>query len=147
MEVRFFVSYYKDTKPFLFLHVDNCIYMHDRSDYKTGWELERDWEAQQKAKEEAAENGGSGANKDDDKGEYFVGSDSEDDDGLPFACFICRQPFTKPVVTKCNHYFCEKCARDRFVKKKKNDCAQCGAVTDGVFNGKFFVLLLIGFLF
>jgi RING finger protein 113A len=23
---------------------DSCIYMHDRGDYKTGWELEKDWE-------------------------------------------------------------------------------------------------------
>ena len=35
------------------------------------------------------------------------------DDGLPFACLICREPWDKkshPVVTKCEHYFCEGCA-------------------------------------
>ena len=26
--------------------------------------------------------------------------DSDDDDELPFACFICREHFTAPVVTK-----------------------------------------------
>ena len=26
---------------------DNCIYIHDRTDYKHGWQLEADWEAEQ----------------------------------------------------------------------------------------------------
>lgn len=29
----------------------------------------------------------------------------EVDDGLPFACAICRGPFNSPVETKCMHYF------------------------------------------
>lgn len=27
---------------------DNCLYIHDRGDYKSGWELERDWEEKKK---------------------------------------------------------------------------------------------------
>jgi RING finger protein 113A len=23
---------------------DSCIYLHDRGDYKSGWEMEKDWE-------------------------------------------------------------------------------------------------------
>ena len=34
----------------------------------------------------------------------------EDEDALPFACFICRQPFVDAVMTMCKHYFCEHCA-------------------------------------
>ncbi len=37
----------------------------------------------------------------------------DEDDPLPFACFICRKPWEEaknPVVTKCKHYFCESCA-------------------------------------
>lgn len=38
----------------------------------------------------------------------------EEDDGLPFACYICRENWgdikSDPVVTKCRHYFCESCA-------------------------------------
>jgi RING finger protein 113A len=30
--------------------------------------------------------------------------ESEDED-VPFACLICRNPFKDPVVTKCGHYF------------------------------------------
>ncbi|KAL9262422.1 Zinc finger CCCH domain-containing protein [Drosera capensis] len=36
--------------------------------------------------------------------------DNDNEDTLPFACFICRNPFVDPVVTKCKHYFCEHCA-------------------------------------
>ena len=27
---------------------DSCIYIHDRGDYKAGWELEKDWEQERK---------------------------------------------------------------------------------------------------
>jgi RING finger protein 113A len=63
--------------------------MHDRTDYKHGWEIERDW-AEGKLKEA----------KDD---EYLVSSGGEgdlDDEKLPHSCFICREHFTQPVVTK-----------------------------------------------
>ena len=32
---------------------DACKFLHDRSDYKTGWQLEQQWEAEQKAKAHA----------------------------------------------------------------------------------------------
>ncbi|KAJ1963384.1 RNA-splicing factor, partial [Dispira parvispora] len=32
---------------------DSCVFMHDRSDYKSGWQLEKDWEEQQKTKRKA----------------------------------------------------------------------------------------------
>ena len=31
---------------------DNCKFMHDRGDYKTGWQLEREWESDQRRKNE-----------------------------------------------------------------------------------------------
>uniref|UniRef100_A0AC34GW76 Uncharacterized protein n=1 Tax=Panagrolaimus sp. ES5 TaxID=591445 RepID=A0AC34GW76_9BILA len=97
---------------------DSCKFMHDRGDYKHGWELERDWE-EGKLKE----------SKDD---EFLVTSeeDNDEEDDLPFACFVCRQEFKFPVSTKCNHYFCEACA----VSKCKVRCAVCNKKTDGQFN-------------
>jgi RING finger protein 113A len=56
----------------------------------------------------------------------------EPEEEMPFACHICRQPFTDPIVTKCGHYFCERCAFDHHKKSKK--CAICDAQTGGVFN-------------
>ena len=32
--------------PFYFI-LDSCKFLHDRSDYKSGWQLEREWEANQ----------------------------------------------------------------------------------------------------
>ncbi len=74
--------------------------MHDRGDYKSGWEMERDWNEQQKQKAQAGQNGGGGAE----------GGADEDDEDIPFACYVCRKAFTDPVKTKCGHFFCERCA-------------------------------------
>lgn len=58
-------------------------------------------------------------------------TDSDDED-IPFACIICRKPYTDPVVTRCGHYLCSACAIKRFAKTPK--CAACGAPTGGIFN-------------
>ncbi len=61
---------------------DSCKFMHDRSDYKHGWQLERE---QEKGVE------------DEDMSKYEI---SSDEDELPFKCYICRDTFKAPVVTK-----------------------------------------------
>lgn len=84
---------------------DACKFMHDRGDYKSGWQMEREWEDAEKTRKRNLALGGD--EMDDDVG----GDQSDEEDNLlPFACFICRQPFVDPVVTKCKHYFCEHCA-------------------------------------
>jgi RING finger protein 113A len=30
---------------------DSCIYMHDRTNYKSGWQLEKEWDEKQKEKQ------------------------------------------------------------------------------------------------
>ncbi|KAM3923631.1 E3 ubiquitin-protein ligase RNF113A [Leptodactylus fuscus] len=94
---------------------DSCKFLHDRSDYKHGWQLERE-----------LEEGRYGAN---DEENYEVSSDEED---LPFKCFICRESFKNPVITKCKHYFCEGCALQHYRKSKR--CYVCNTQTNGVFN-------------
>ena len=59
--------------------------MHDRGDYKAGWQIEREWDEQQKKKRLAASMGA--GDSDDDDTKYVIESDTDD---LPFACFICR---------------------------------------------------------
>lgn len=59
-------------------------------------------------------------------------SDTDSDEDIPFACLICRKPYTDPVVTRCGHYFDSACAIKRFGKTPK--CAACGAPTGGIFN-------------
>lgn len=85
---------------------DSCKFMHDRGDYKSGWQLEKEWDEKEKARARKIAMRALG----DDDNESPETSDEDDDNALPFACFICRQPFVDPVMTKCKHYFCEHCA-------------------------------------
>ncbi|CAL1542888.1 unnamed protein product [Lymnaea stagnalis] len=94
---------------------DSCKFLHDRSDYKHGWQLEREMEQ------------GTYGQKDEQN--YEISSDEED---FPFKCFICRNSFKDPVVTKCKHYYCEKCALEHYKKSKR--CFVCSEPTGGIFN-------------
>ncbi|NXP26859.1 R113A protein, partial [Scytalopus superciliaris] len=94
---------------------DSCKFLHDRSDYKHGWQIERE-----------LDEGRYGVN---DEENYEVSSDEED---MPFKCFICRGSFKNPVVTKCRHYFCESCALQHYRKSQR--CYVCDKQTNGVFN-------------
>ena len=94
---------------------DSCKFMHDRSDYKFGWQLEREME--------------DGTYGGDDDENYEISSDDED---LPFKCYLCKESFKDPISTKCKHYFCEKCALEHYRKSQR--CAACGKNTGGVFN-------------
>lgn len=112
---------------------DNCKYLHAREDYKHGWELDRDWEIGTKGKKLVGRTLAS-ANRSTNPGE----PDNEDDadetllESIPFACIICKKPYTSPIITKCGHYFCEACALQRY--RKNPSCAACGTGTGGVFN-------------
>ena len=113
--------------------------MHDRGDYKSGWQIDRDYAEQQK-KDRMKMQGEDGITKSvlfkrillsyitnfpffrlpvPDEVNYEVNTEDE----LPFVCLICRKEFVLPVVTKCDHYFCEKCALRRYVKDTK--CFVC----------------------
>jgi RING finger protein 113A len=110
---------------------DSCKFLHDRGDYKAGWEIDRDWEEKQKAQRERMLAGIEGGDSGDDGDK-----DGEDDEEeLPFACFICRRSWSEcqdPVVTRCKHYFCEQCALQHNAKSKK--CFVCEQPTGGIFN-------------
>ncbi|GKZ16993.1 RNA-splicing factor [Aspergillus brasiliensis] len=108
---------------------DNCKFLHDRSDYKQGWELDREWETVTKGKQlkgtvVASADRTKTENKDDDEEAML--------EDIPFACFICKGPYREPIVTKCGHYFCESCALQRY--KKDPSCAACGSATNGLFS-------------
>ena len=101
---------------------DSCKFLHAREDYKQGWQLDKEWEKagkQGKAKD-------SGAADLDDEEKMLL--------EIPFKCVICKGDYKMPVITKCGHYFCEKCAMQRYMKEKKKGCAHCGADTYGSFG-------------
>lgn len=107
---------------------DSCVFMHDRSDYKTGWEMEEEWKKEQLNKQKLIR-----------EGKYKEDADSchsEDEEDTstsnPLKCPICDSDFISPVSTKCSHYFCEKCALAHYAKSSL--CYVCRKPTQGIFN-------------
>jgi RING finger protein 113A len=119
---------------------DTCIYLHDRRDTLSGWQIEQQWEEEQRQKKEKQEKELAifmdGFSKQAGGTTETITTDS---DGLPFACFICRQPFVDPVVTNCQHYFCQGCIMDhvqtsRTTVSKDHPCPICHKDTHNVFH-------------
>ncbi len=110
---------------------DTCKFLHDRGDFKQGWQLDREWENVIKGKKNlggtvvASANRNKAENNEDDEEKAML-------ENIPFACFICKEAYKSPVITRCGHYFCESCALKRYTKDPT--CAACGASTNGVFN-------------
>jgi RING finger protein 113A len=98
---------------------DNCKFAHIREDYKKGWEIDLEYEESKKKQRD---------------GEEITTKKVDGEGDLPFACYICRLPFVDPVVTKCKHYFCEKCAIKEYNFGKNPKCAVCKKDTGGIFN-------------
>lgn len=112
---------------------DNCKYLHAREDYKAGWQLDKEWENVTKGKKNLQGTVvGSASRKRNGEQEEDEGDEEAMLESIPFACFICREGYKDPVVTKCGHYFCEGCALKRY--RKDPSCAACGSGTGGVFN-------------
>lgn len=143
---------------------DSCIYLHDRGNTLTGWQLEEQYEKMKKLQQDKKMRemdrfcqeimsgssgsggvGGGGGTIDHD--EHAGGPEQDRQDDLPFACYLCRKPFTDPVVTSCNHYFCQKCimqyVQDHQGKSggtnsgssgMSSACPICHRDTHGVFN-------------
>ncbi|KAK5576557.1 hypothetical protein RB653_007701 [Dictyostelium firmibasis] len=114
---------------------DACKFLHDRTDYKSGWQIDKEYEEEQKQKRL---NNIKGINNDSSSSSTTSSSTSSsnnkngsEDEQLPFACFICKKQYTDPVQTKCKHFFCEDCALTHNRKNKK--CALCGEPTMGTF--------------
>jgi hypothetical protein len=109
--------------------------MHDRGNYKSGWQMEKEWEAQQARRKQMI---AMGVDPDEEDGEGGGGGDGgafavTAKDVMPFACHLCRGPFVNPVRTQCAHYFCERCAVERY-KSGTAGCNVCGKNTSGIFN-------------
>jgi len=121
---------------------DSCKFLHDRSDYKSGHVIEKEWEEKQKAIEErkrkqwekrVMRKAETGADAEESSG---GSSNSDDDDDLPSACPSCSSKWEDcksiPIQTVCGHYFCEDCAMASYSRTPR--CMTCGAPTNGIFN-------------
>lgn len=95
---------------------DSCKFLHDRSDYKHGWQLDQDW--------------AKGQYKDEDDDAYLIKDDEGSDQEDASKCCICKETYKEPIITKCKHYFCGTCA-----EKECNDkCYTCKKPTSGIFK-------------
>lgn len=107
---------------------DSCKFLHMREDYKQGWQLDNDWEKAGDAHKKGTVVG----NADRRAPEPGADADAKLLEGIPFVCILCKKDYRVPIVTRCGHYFCERCALDRY--RKNPNCAACGVSTGGVFN-------------
>jgi RING finger protein 113A len=114
---------------------DTCKFLHDRSDYKAGWQLDREWDEKQKA-EKAKQMKMLKRAREGRDSESEAAEEESDDEVMPFACLECREKWedcsSGPVVTQCGHYFCENCAFQTFESSPK--CPACNEPTGGIFN-------------
>ena len=125
---------------------DACKFLHDRGDHKSGWQIDREWEAKQKKEAEDKKKREEGIfDGDDGDGEGGEAAAGKDEAGLPFACLSCKRPWATgsagekreevaadPVVTRCGHHFCEACALRNAASDPK--CPVCGKAHGGTFN-------------
>ena len=117
---------------------DSCKFLHDRGDYKTGWQLDKEWDVIQNAKKRKIEaqlkkfgmEEGDNFQQDGNDDNQDDSNNKDNEEELPFACFKCRQPFKSPVITLCGHYLCGPCA----LGLKNNKCPVCQKNTQGVYN-------------
>lgn len=119
---------------------DACKFMHDRGDLAQGWKVDAEWEAGAAAREKAEKEREAAwlAKVDPEAAAAAAAAKEAEDDGLPFACLLCREPWgpgSDPVVTRCGHFFCEQCALRRHANPAhRGACGACGAATGGTFN-------------
>lgn len=94
---------------------DSCIYAHDRTNYKQGWELDREWEEARRKELEAVR----------------VAAEPQPPT-LPPQCAACKAFPTDPVTPEeCDHVFCRGCAVNVFIAVGK--CSTCFHAISGGF--------------
>lgn len=92
---------------------DSCIFLHDRGDYKMGWELDADFERQHQQKP-------------DDTGFEIP----EPVDPSLTECPVCKRPHEKArMLPECGHRFCMTCIVNALKTRLK--CPLCKAVVSG----------------
>jgi len=94
---------------------DSCKFVHDRSETKPSWQLDMEFEAEQKekrAKERQIESAPSSANN----------------------CTICLLPYRSPVQLRCTHVFCEECFLRVFAQQSRLLCPVCNLDSHGAFT-------------
>ncbi|MES1907614.1 MAG: hypothetical protein MHM6MM_000698 [Cercozoa sp. M6MM] len=112
---------------------DACQFIHDRQDYKSGYELDREWRQKEKKREEAILRGLDSSHPDHPDYDPAKAAAAEAQTvKFPTECSLCKGDFNQPIVTVCGHYFCEACALKHYRRNPK--CAICNKPTRGMFR-------------
>jgi RING finger protein 113A len=115
---------------------DTCKFIHDRGDFKSGAQQDKEWQEQKRQALNAklgivSKKRGAGSSSDGDARKKESASSALVVD-IPFKCLKCRNDFEDPIITLCKHYFCESCALQHYRTSKR--CFVCNQDTQGVFN-------------
>lgn len=94
---------------------DTCKFLHDRSDMKSGWELEAEYELELLSKQ---------------KGQQEEIEKDEKEEKKEDKCVLCFKECN--ARANCNCFYCFECAMKAFKRGKK--CVQCGARLNGQIN-------------
>ena len=120
---------------------NSCIFIHDRSDYKSGYDLDLEWDEKNKKKDERRK---IRSKKEQNREELEPEDLSSEDEGLEDyedelvykeideQCLICGLDYKMPSLLPCGHIFCDKCAVEHYQSAKT--CFKCKKVTGGIFN-------------
>lgn len=107
---------------------DSCKFLHDRGDYKAGWELDAEWEREQRQKLEREREIQSTIEHGNESVAESIAADHN-----PTICPICKEEYKRPIVeTRCGHRFCEACALMQ--ARSSPRCFVCSAPTEGSFK-------------
>lgn len=81
---------------------DTCIFIHDRTDYANGHQLEKDWnDKQRKLHQKLMGKKFGEVNEYSDEDDNISAKLEEiDDEGLPLKCKICNDYLKEPIITK-----------------------------------------------
>jgi len=109
---------------------DACKFLHDRSDYKYGWQIE----------DQTLDSGVCAQHKKRIQPLHRKLRDMEkiirlNTKEMPTVCLMCKESWKEsshPVKTICGHFFHEKCAIVNNAKSGR--CFFCGELTKGIFN-------------
>jgi len=116
----------------------SCKFLHDRSDYKFGWQLDRDYKKKEELKNLRLQKKMCQLKMTIMK--YMIATAMMEvtmitqmiQNYLLLVIFVDNHLKKKPVITNCNHYYCEQCALNQY--RKTPACAICGENTHGQFH-------------
>ncbi|KAG6501916.1 hypothetical protein ZIOFF_041800 [Zingiber officinale] len=80
---------------------DSCKFMHDRGDYKSGWQLEKEWDEAEKARKKRLAGSRSGS---DQMAVWNFSCDSSVNHAIKMAETLCHLPYVLPLLKKFSHF-------------------------------------------